>query len=109
VHCAEGVAKTVWYALPLDRDAEVAVDTRRSDFDTVVAVFTGSALANLEEVACMDSLFHFFGPQARVVFTAAAGTTYSIQAVATCRWPRVGSSRSRSGAPHTDALSATPR
>lgn len=100
-HCAEGVANTVWYALTLDRDAEVAVDTRRSDFDTVAAVFTGSALDKLEEIACMDDLFFFSRPQARVVFTAVAGTTYWIQVGATVPLAEGGKLEiSFRGAPH---------
>lgn len=75
-HCAP-VANTVWYALTLDRDTAVVVDTAGSDFDTVLGVFTGSTLSDLDLITCNDD---FFTLHARVAFTAEAETTYWVQA-----------------------------
>lgn len=73
------VANTVWYALTLDAATEVAVDTEGSDYDTVLGVYTGTDVGDLELVTCNDD---DLGLQARVAFAAEAGTTYWIQVAA---------------------------
>ena len=55
----------------------VTVDTFGSDFDTVLAVYTGAGLGSLTEVAVNDESSSVFG-QSEVVFIAVPGQTYHI-------------------------------
>src|SRR5207245_8721318 len=76
--CAPAGA-SVWYKYvtpPQPPQAALVADTLGSDFDTVLAVYTGTALANLTEVpfACNDDSAG--GRQSSVGFTASAGMTY---------------------------------
>ncbi|HLH25960.1 MAG TPA: FecR family protein [Chloroflexota bacterium] len=71
------IGATVWYTLTPATTAAVAVDTLGSSFDTMVAVYTGSALANLSLVRCNDDTGGTL--QSRVSFVARAGTTYYVQ------------------------------
>lgn len=71
-------ANTVWYALQLEQTTDVLVDTAGSNYDTALAVWTGSGFGDATLVACVDDTF--FGLQAAVTFTADAGTTYLVQA-----------------------------
>lgn len=67
---------TVWYAVTLDRNRTVTVDTAGSDYDTVLSVYRGSDFADFDVVACNDD---FTSLQARVSFTAAADETFYVQ------------------------------
>jgi subtilisin-like proprotein convertase family protein len=84
---------STWYRFtPLD-DGMVTATTIGSDYDTILAVFTGSC-ADLSRVACNDDAFAVpsFGPlprdptglvkQSRVRFAASAGTSYYFMASA---------------------------
>ena len=79
--CAKGggpVGSTVWYALAVDEDVDLVADTTGSDFDTVLAVYRGSALSDLALLACNDD-----APGAlssRAWFPARAGERYYVQA-----------------------------
>jgi Ca2+-binding RTX toxin-like protein len=75
--CTEETKHSVWYEFTPPADGVFAADTLGSDFDTVVAVYTGTSLADLHLVACDDDTL--FSTEARVVFSAAASTTYYIQ------------------------------
>jgi hypothetical protein len=70
------VDNTVWYAFTPPSTMFMAADTFGSDYDTVLAVYTGNVLGSLAQVACNDDVE---GPQSRVAFQANAGTTYRIQ------------------------------
>lgn len=69
---------TVWYALTLDQSQTVAIDTAGSEYDTTLAVYTGTDYSDLSLVECNDDTF--FGLQAAVTFAADPGVTYLIQA-----------------------------
>jgi hypothetical protein len=68
--------KTVWYDFTPATSQTLVLDTFGSSFDTILAVWTGSTLSGLTQVACNDDSS---GLQSRVQFPAAAGTTYRIQ------------------------------
>jgi hypothetical protein len=68
---------TVWYKFIPSADVSVALDTFTSNFDTVVAIYTGTALTNLEEVACDDQTFQ--SNQSRVAALLGSGVTYYVQ------------------------------
>ena len=70
---------TVWYTLTLGSGQDVSVDTAGSDFDTALAVWTGTGFGDLTLVACNDDPL-FGGLQARLTFMADAGVTYLVQA-----------------------------
>jgi hypothetical protein len=68
---------TVWYELTFGSSQPVAVDTAGSDYDTTLAVYTGTGYGDLARVACNDDTF--FGLQAALSFDAEAGVTYLVQ------------------------------
>jgi len=69
--------KSVWYQFTPATDLVLRADTLGSDFDTILAVWTGGDLASLSPVACSDDVIN---SQSIVVFAAEAGATYVVQA-----------------------------
>jgi hypothetical protein len=71
------MGRTVWYQYNPASSTILRADTIGSDFDTLVAVWTGSALGSLTEIACDDDS----GPglQSDLGFQATGGTTYLFQ------------------------------
>lgn len=69
---------TVWYAVTLPTDQAIRVDTMGSDYDTTLAVYTGTGYGDLSVVACNDDTVSSL--QAALTFDASAGTTYLVQA-----------------------------
>ncbi|NDJ61910.1 MAG: S8 family serine peptidase [Chloroflexi bacterium] len=67
-------SNTVWYRYTPGTTVELIVDTFGSDYDTVLAAYTGSE-GSLTEIACNDQTN---GNQSEITFTAMAGTTYHI-------------------------------
>ena len=55
----------------------MTLDTIGSDFDTVLAIYTGNSVNALSFVACNDGAPPTFGPSS-VTFNAVAGTVYHI-------------------------------
>ena len=74
LHAGEGLA-SVWWRWTADVDGTMAFDTFQSDFDTVLAVYTGE-LGDLVEIAANDDADSLLVSQ--VTFEAVAGTTYHI-------------------------------
>jgi hypothetical protein len=72
------IANTVWYALTLDESSSLLIDTTGSGFDTVLAVWRGSDIDNLDLVKCVDDTS--LGVESRVLLSVTAGETYLIQA-----------------------------
>jgi hypothetical protein len=66
---------SVWYRWTAPQDAVVSVDTCRSNFDTVLAVYRGSALETLGAVASNDDGCR---QSSRLRFLAGSGTSYWI-------------------------------
>ncbi|MBI4238109.1 MAG: thrombospondin type 3 repeat-containing protein [Deltaproteobacteria bacterium] len=71
------ISNTVWYSYTASSDTFIQVDFRNSNFDTVVAVYTGTDLDDLSAVTCNDD---FFDVHASVTLPVTSGTTYYIQA-----------------------------
>ncbi|MCA9189929.1 MAG: hypothetical protein KDA99_30100, partial [Planctomycetales bacterium] len=68
---------TVWYEWTPATSGQARISTEGSDFETVLAVYTGPAVNSLTEIAANDRVF----PSAKhseVAFSAQAGTTYKI-------------------------------
>jgi Fibronectin type III domain/PASTA domain/Divergent InlB B-repeat domain len=68
---------SVWYRWTAPESGNVRVDTVTSDFDTLLGVYTGSAVATLTEVASNDNAKDGF--TSSVTFAVAGGTTYQIR------------------------------
>lgn len=73
-------AGSVWYTWTPAEDGIAVVDLCGSDFDTVLAVYTGNTLATLTEVAANDDdeIGACGTDRSAVEFDAEAGTTYRI-------------------------------
>ncbi len=75
--CIAGFGNGVWYQFTPPVDGQMVVDTFGSDFDTGLAVYTGSCGA-LTEVACNDDAGG--GVTSQVMVPATAGATYYLLA-----------------------------
>ncbi len=75
--CADAsIGRTVWFSYTPSRDGAVEISTVGSEFDTVVGVYTGSAVDALAQVGCNDDAV---GNKAAVTAFLTAGTTYHVQ------------------------------
>jgi hypothetical protein len=81
------IGATVWYVFTPTTDVALSAGTHQSDFDTVLAVHTGTSLNSLSLVDCNNN----FGAllQSHVAFHALAGETY---------WFQVGGNNGATGA-----------
>ena len=75
--CAGERTNSVWYEYTPTAAGSLQADTLGSDYDTVVAIWTGPSLGSLNEVTCQDDVASSF--QSVAVFDAIPGTTYFIQ------------------------------
>jgi hypothetical protein len=75
-HAGNMGGRSVWWVWTAHSGGSVAISTAGSDFDTLLAVYTGSAVSALTHVASNDDYGGTL--QSRVAFTAVAGTTYRI-------------------------------
>jgi hypothetical protein len=71
------LGRTVWFALQ-GTGGPIVVDTGGSNFDTVVATYTGTG-SGLEQVACVDDDPIQRTPQSRVTIDTELGVTYLVQ------------------------------
>lgn len=72
---------TAWYRFMAGETGLVELNTLGSNFDTVLAVYTGTALDALTPLACNDDGGIGVGLQSRISgLTVSAGTTYIVQA-----------------------------
>jgi PASTA domain len=67
--------RSVWYSWVAPSSGPATFELCGSDFDTLLAVYTGSDVAGLTQIAANDE---DCGSQSRVSFQANAGTTYRI-------------------------------
>lgn len=71
-----GVGRSVWWQWTAPESGPFRLETRGSDYDTVLAVYTGSTLGSLELKASNDDAG--LSPYSLVTFEAVAGQTYQI-------------------------------
>jgi subtilisin family serine protease len=69
---------SVWWKWTAPQSLDYTVDTVGSDYDTMLAVYRGTSVANLTQVAGNDDL-SFGSLQSRVTMPAVAGVTYYIR------------------------------
>ncbi len=75
-HAEEPEGASLWWQWTATADGPVTFDTTGSDFDTILAVYTGDSLAGLTPVASNDDTADNY--VSRVSFVAVAGRTYRI-------------------------------
>jgi hypothetical protein len=76
-HLGDAGGLSVWYAWTPTQPMPVVIDTCTADYNTLIAVYTGSAVDALDLVAGNDDDASC-GPGSRVTFDAAGGETYRI-------------------------------
>jgi C1A family cysteine protease len=75
-HAGSTASHSVWWTWTAPSSGTVIVNTVGSDFDTVLAVYTGANVASLTPVASDDQ--GGGNNTSRLIFTASAGTIYRI-------------------------------
>ena len=75
-HAGDAGGRSVWFAWTPGASGDVTMDTAGSGFDTLLAVYTGSAVGGLAPVAASDDADGLRTSHVR--FHAQAGTTYRI-------------------------------
>lgn len=77
-HNDEAGSGSVWWHWTAPANGTVEISTAGSNFDTLLAVYTGTSVSGLTEVASNDDDEQSLGVYSRVSFSATAGTTYRI-------------------------------
>ncbi len=76
VFAAGAGSQTTWWSWTAPATEAVTISTLGSDFDTILAIYTGASLGTLSLVGGNDD---FGGLQSSVSFTAQSGVTYAVQ------------------------------
>ncbi len=76
-HAGFNGGRSVWWRFTAPTNGTMTLSTQGSEFDTLLAVYTGTAVGSLTTVGANDD---FSSPErwSRLTFTATAGTTYRI-------------------------------
>lgn len=77
LHSGKPSGASVWYSWTSQFSGQVSMDTIGSDFDTILAVYTGNSIGNLTEVAANDD-FATGEYTSKVLFDVIQGMTYQI-------------------------------
>jgi len=77
-HAGNPGGHSVWFKWTPATNQTAVITTRRSDFDTLLAVYTGDNYLNLNLIASNDDIVSGVFLQSQVSFAATAGTTYHI-------------------------------
>ncbi|HYG78472.1 MAG TPA: Calx-beta domain-containing protein [Planctomycetota bacterium] len=75
-HAGSSAGNTVWWTWTPASSGYVAISTEGSDFDTVLAVYTGTSVSGLTLVDSNDDFAHFL--TSKVTLPVTAGTVYQI-------------------------------
>ncbi len=76
-HAGNPGGASVWYSWTAPSTSPVTFDTCMSSFDTLLAVYTGSAVSSLTLIAANDNV-NSNNDRSRLTFTPVAGTVYHI-------------------------------
>ncbi|MEX0948597.1 MAG: Calx-beta domain-containing protein, partial [Acidimicrobiia bacterium] len=76
-HAGNSGGRSIWYRITPASNGTVTIDTAGSNFDTLLAAYTGSSVSLLTQVAANDDTTGL-GLQSRVQFAGTAGVTYNI-------------------------------
>jgi hypothetical protein len=74
-HAGNAGGHSLWYRFTPATSGSVTIDTFGSNFDTLLAAYTGSSVSALTAVAANDDTS---GTQSQISFAAVGGTTYQI-------------------------------
>jgi thiol-disulfide isomerase/thioredoxin len=77
-HADSGASSSVWWSWQAPFTGSVSISTAGSTFDTLLAVYTGDSVSNLQAVADNDDAGGFGVVFSSLVFRALAGETYRI-------------------------------
>lgn len=77
-HAGDTGGRSVWYRWTAPFNGNVTINTVGSDSDTLLAVYTGSALGSLTTIAQNDDIVNQTIKQSQVTFNAVSNTTYRI-------------------------------
>jgi len=77
-HAGDSGGSSVWFKWTAPRSGSVSVDACDSDFDTLLAVYTGATLGSVVPVASNDDGSGSCTPGSQLSFEAVANTTYRI-------------------------------
>lgn len=77
-HAGDPGGSSTWFKWTAPRSGLVSVDTCESDFDTLLAVYTGASLGGLTLVQGNDEGGGSCSPGSKLSFSATANTTYRI-------------------------------
>lgn len=77
-HAGNAGGHSLWYCWTAPTNRPVTFDTTGSTFDTVLAVYTGTALDSLTLIAGNDDIAGATNRMSRVAFTPVTGTNYRI-------------------------------
>ncbi|HEU5253143.1 MAG TPA: hypothetical protein VFU16_07455 [Solirubrobacterales bacterium] len=77
-HAGGAGGSSVWFKWTAPRSGTVSVDTCESSVDTLLAVYTGTAVGSLTPVASNDEGSGKCAPQSKLTFEAVANTVYRI-------------------------------
>src|SRR5207245_9467525 len=69
---------TVWYQWQAPSSGSTTITTNGSDFDTILAVYTGNTVNSLSRIVFNDDVQNGVITTSTVTFPATAGTTYRI-------------------------------
>jgi hypothetical protein len=72
-HADKNGGLSVWWTWTAPTNGTATLSTSGSDFDTLLAVYTGDSISNLVPVASNDD---YMGTDSRVIFMATAGRAY---------------------------------
>jgi hypothetical protein len=77
-HAGDTGGVSIWFRWIAPSSATTTITTIGSDFDTLLAVYTGSSVGSLNLVANNDDIVLYTYKQSRLTFQAVAGRVYSI-------------------------------
>ena len=77
-HAGNSGGASIWYRWTPGVDADVRIRTADAAFDTMLAVYTGTTLGTLSEVASNDDIDLGVDTESRVDVSVDAGTTYYV-------------------------------
>lgn len=77
-HAGNSGGHSIWYSWTPTSNHTAVITTKQSDFDTLLAVYTGDTLGGLSLVASNDDIVANSYKVSSVTFAAVAGTTYRI-------------------------------
>jgi hypothetical protein len=77
-HAGNSGGHSVWFSWTPTSSHVAVVNTKNSDFDTTLGVYTGTHVSGLSVVASNDDIIPAIYVQSSVSFPAVAGTTYHI-------------------------------